>query len=194
MGKGHPVKSVLKKAGVASSTWYARRKPARYHNGKKQGRPIPGYSKNPDGTTVLDASIVQALRELRSQVEFSNAAGYHKLKYYLRRDYGYWVNHKKLYRLCRENRLLLPRNRKKIRHARKLCENRIINAPNKLWEFDIKYGYIHGENRYFFILAFIDVFLRKIVGYHIGLSCKAGDLVFTLDRAIEAAELLTQMD
>ena len=53
----------------------------------------------------------------------------------------------------------------------KVCVNRKINGPNQLWEFDIKQGVIHGENRVFYFLAFIDVFLREIVGYHIGLSC-----------------------
>jgi putative transposase len=150
---------------------------------------VPGYTINPDGTIVMDQTVVQALRSYRSEIEFSNAGGYHKLKHYLRRDYGYFINHKKLYRLCGEHSLLLPRNRKKVNKVRKLCENRVINAPNRLWQFDIKYGYIHGENRYFFILVFIDVFLRKIVGYHVGLSCKAGDLVFTLDQALIKAKV-----
>ncbi len=152
-----------------------------------RGRPVPGYTINPNETIVRDQAVVQALKNYRDQIEFSNAGGYQKLKHYLRRDYGYSINLKKLYRLCDENKLLLPTNRKKLRRARKLCENRVINASNKLWEFDIKYGYIHGENRYFFFLVFIDVFLRKIVGYHVGLSCKAGDMVFTLEQELLAA-------
>ena len=103
--------------------------------------------------------------------------------HYLRRDYGYYINHKKIYRLCIENNLLLPRKKKK-RKYNKVCTNKTITGPNQLWEFDIKYGYIHGENLYFFGLFYIDIFTRKIVGYHIGKSCKAGDLVFTLDNAL----------
>ena len=184
---GYSVAKVTRMSGVASSTWYARKTERRVANPKRRGRPIPGYSVNDDGTVVLDHAIISALKNYRDQIEFANAGGYDKLQHYLRRDYGYQVNHKKLYRLCKEHGLLLPRNRKKISKCRKICENRVINAPNKLWQFDIKYGYIHGENRYFFLLAFIDVFLRKVVGYHIGLSCKAGDLVFTLDEAIKKA-------
>lgn len=59
-----------------------------------------------------------------------------------------------------------------------------ITAPNQLWQFDIKYGYVHGENRFFFVLAYIDVFSKKVVGYHIGKSCKSGDLARTLDQAL----------
>ena len=103
----------------------------------------------------------------------------------MRRDYGFHINGKKLYRLCKENNLLLPRNQKKIKKNRKICTNKVITAPNQLWEFDIKYGYIHGENRHFYILAFIDVFNRKQVNYHVGLSCKAHDLKFTFNEALK---------
>ena len=62
---------------------------------------------------------------------------------------------------------------------------------------DIKYGYIHGEDRFFFVLSYIDVFDRQIVDYHIGLRCEAADAVNTLKRALwkrklfEASELPT---
>jgi putative transposase len=51
-----------------------------------------------------------------------------------------------------------------------------VTAPNQVWQFDLKYGYIDGERRFFFILSFIDVFTRKIVGSHVGLRCQSGDL------------------
>jgi len=187
VAKGYPVKKVIKVAGVANSTWYACKQPSNHKVSSCKGRPVPGYTINPDGVIIPDATIVLAIKSYREQQEFSNAGGYQKLKHYLRRDYGYHINHKKLYRLCQENGLLLPRNRKKLKRARLLCENRTINAPNRLWQFDIKYGYVHGENRFFFLMAYIDVFLRKVVGYHIGKSCKAGDLVFTLDQALKNA-------
>ena len=47
------------------------------------------------------------------------------------------VNHKKIYRLCKENSLLLQR-KKKINQFKKLAENHKITGPNQLWKFDIK--------------------------------------------------------
>jgi len=85
------------------------------------------------------------------------------------------VNHKKIYRLCKENQLLLKR-KKKIKQIKKLASNQIVTGPNQLWQFDIKYGYIHGENRHFYFLAFVDVFTKKVMGYHLGHFCKASDL------------------
>jgi putative transposase len=83
-----------------------------------------------------------------------------------------------------ENSLLLPRNKKKFNINRKISQNRRINAPNKLWQFDIKTGYIHGENKHFYFLAIIDVFNKEIKGYHLGYQCKAVDLKVTIEEAI----------
>jgi putative transposase len=78
------------------------------------------------------------------------------LHYYLKRNEGFIVNHKKLYRLCKENNLLLPKIIKN-KFPRKISINRKVTKPNQVWEFDIKYSYIHGENRHFlfwYILTF----------------------------------------
>lgn len=95
------------------------------------------------------------------------------------------VNHKKIYRLCKENNLLLSR-KKKIKQIKKLAANYKITSPNKLWQFDIKYGYIHGEDRPFYFLAFIDVFNKKALSYHIGRSCTASDMKLTLKMALNS--------
>lgn len=185
---GHPKYFVLRVCEVSSSTWYDRKKVQQVEEKlkiKSKGRPVPGHTLNPDGTYVLDSSVVAALNSYRARPEFMNGGGYHKLKFYLQRDFKYFINHKKLYRLCKENKLLLPRNRKKRKKNKKICVNRVIYRPNQLWEFDIKYGYVHGENRHFYILSFIDVFNRKLVNYHVGLFCKATDLKFTFEEALK---------
>ncbi len=129
--------------------------------------------------------IISALVNYRSRKEFANGGGYQKLTHYLRRDYGYTVNPKKVYRLCREQNILLPLKKKRHTRRSKRCINRIITAPFQMWQLDLKYGFVHGENRFFFILAIIDVYMRLIVNYYIGLSCKGKDLAFTLDKALK---------
>ena len=54
-----------------------------------------------------------------------------------------------------------------------------------MWQLDIKTGYIHGENKHFYLLAIKDVFNKKIVGSHLGYHCKASDLKITVDQAIK---------
>lgn len=181
--KNYPKALVLNLCDISSSTYYDSFKystPSNY----KPGRRPPGFSIAKDGTIILDTSIKAIIKNYRSQEEFQNAAGSKALHHYIKRDYNLTVNHKKIYRICKEHKLLLPKNKKKIKQNRRLSENRIINKPNKLWQFDIKTGYIHGENKYFYLLAIIDVFTREIINYHIGYSCKAKDLLITFKEAL----------
>ncbi len=65
----------------------------------------------------------------------------------------------------------------------------VVTRPHQLWELDLKYGYIHGENRFFFILPIMDIFTRLIVNYYIGLRCTGKDLVFAVNTALDAYKL-----
>jgi putative transposase len=67
--------------------------------------------------------------------------------------------------------LLRPQREKRIRYPKKLTRNRIITGSNQLWEMDVKYEYIEGEERFFFVLSLIDVYDRSLIDYQMGLSC-----------------------
>ncbi len=115
-----------------------------------------------------------------------NSGGYYKLTKYLAIECGMYVNSKKIFRLCSQNGLLLfTKAGRQMRRKRRTVGYLEVNRPNQLWQFDIKYGYVHGEGRYFFVLAYIDVLTKVIVGYYVGKSCKAGDLVSTLSTALK---------
>jgi putative transposase len=83
---------------------------------------------------------------------------------------------------------LAQRRGQKQRH-RHLSSNRQITGPEQLWQFDIKYGYIPGENRYFYVCGFIDVFTRQVIDFHIGLRCTAEDILATLRRALQVRSI-----
>lgn len=89
-----------------------------------------------------------------------------------------------MYRLCKELDILRPQRKIKPKHPKKISKNREIITSNSLWEVDVKYGYIKEEDRFFYVLSYIDVYDRSIVDYHIGLSCKAEDAIITLKRAM----------
>lgn len=72
------------------------------------------------------------------------AYGYYKLTIALRKEYKLIINKKKVYRLCKELGILKHQREIKPKHPRRLARNRIVTAPNQLWEADIKYGYIAG--------------------------------------------------
>lgn len=155
---------------------------------KRPGRPPPGFTVNRDGEVVTDSTIIEVLKEYRGSWEFLSSGGYQKLTSYLRIERKLYVNHKKIYRLCNSNKLLLFKKTHgfSMKKKKSRCEYMSVTAPNQLWQFDIKYGYVHGENRFFFVLAYIDVFSKKVVGYHIGKTCRSGDLASTLDQALRS--------
>ncbi len=177
------VRKICKYSGLSKTSFYY---PKSVEIKKSTGRPKPGYTVNRDGLIVLDSAVVELLKKYRSEPEFISGGGYQKLTQHLRIEHNLYINHKKIYRLCEENNILLFKQRsfdkKKVKKRR--CGYVEVTAPNQLWQFDLKYGYIHGENRWFFVLAFIDVFSKKVPNYYIGTSCKAGDLITTLNQAL----------
>lgn len=141
---------------------------------------------------LQDQLIIKIVNHLRENQFMQTEGGYRKLSLYLKRDYKIICNHKRMYRICKENGLLLPKVKKRRVRLRKICTSKKITRPNKLWEFDIKYGYIHGENRFYFLCAFIDVFTRDIIDYHIGLRCTAEDILRTLKLALIKENITTE--
>lgn len=192
---------IIKTIEIPSSTWYLHKTSVKVdgrHSNK--GHPRSNTSISVNGEVIPDSIVIEALRNLRARPLFHNGGGYRKMTKYLKRVYGYHLNKKKVYRLCRENGLLLPPRNKKGSRRTPISVNRVVSAPFQLWELDVKYGFIHGENRFFFVMAIIDVYLRFIVGYHIGLRCLGSDLVRTLRLAMnkmnipETNSLVIRMD
>ncbi len=147
-----------------------------------EGRPAPGYSFKEDGQKISDEQIKEFLLEEIAGDGYNY--GYRKLTQVIRRKYKLKINKKKVYRLCKELGILRPQRQKKVSHPRKLARNRIITSSNQLWEADIKYGFIEGEDRHFFVMSIIDVYDRGIVDYHIGLSCTGSDVKQAMQRAL----------
>jgi len=91
-----------------------------------------------NGAPVSDEQIKEWLLELVAGEGF--AYGYRKLTVCLRKQYKLVINKKKVYRLCKELYILRPQRRIKIKHPRRLANNREVTSPNQLWEIDPKYG------------------------------------------------------
>lgn len=187
--KGHKLTTVLRHAQVPRSTYYSRRKhkdaPPKRHVG---GRPAPGFSTTVDGRHLSDESIKNLICRI---VEGDGYAyGYSKITVVLRREHGLCVNKKKVYRLCKELSILRPQRAKKPRYPRRISKNRVVAGPDELWEMDVKYGYIPGEGRFFFVVSLIDVYDRSVVASHIGLHATGHDAAATLGHALWRRGLL----
>ena len=111
-----------------------------------------------DGTRVDDTLVIEEIKGILSQ-EFC-CYGYHNVTDELR-DMGYIINHKKIYRLMKEQNLLLG---KVISTSgkRQFVKHRKIEAtrPMEYLCLDIKYVWVAGESRNYFLLTVLDVFTR----------------------------------
>lgn len=114
----------------------------------------------------------------------ASAYGYRKLTVSLRRKYQLIINKKKVYRLCKELSILMPQRERKNQIPKKIANNRVVTGPNQLWQMDIKYGYVVGERRHFFLASVIDVFDRSIISHYSGKSCNTQDVLKTLQKGL----------
>lgn len=173
---------VLRLVGLSHSTYYYQLKHPVVVPNHRGGHPVTITTCTVDGNIISDEQVKEWLCELIfAEGEYY---GYHKLTWTLRRKYQLIINKKKVYRLCKELNILKPQRKLKAKHPRRLAMNHEITSSNRLWEIDLKYGYITGENRFFYILPIIDVFDRVIVDYHIGLNCNAQDAARTVQAAM----------
>jgi len=189
ISKGFNVNLVLGFVGLASSTYYENISREEFmavvnNSGKAGvGRPKTQFSYTLDDKKIADEQIKEWLCELVCGDGFPY--GYKKLTAALADDYSLVINHKKVYRLCKELDILKPQRICKPKHPRRLAQRSEVTGPNQLWEMDIKYGYIHGEERFFFQLSVIDVFDRCVIDYHLGLRCTAKDACRVLRNALK---------
>ena len=127
-----------------------------------------------DGSLVDNQQVVNSIRHLLN-VEF-NALGYEYITYELKKEYI--INKKKVYRLMLENNLLLG---KVIRPAgkREFVKFKRIEAtkPLEYLCWDIKYVWVQGERRNYYLLSVLDVYSRKIVDWLFQSSIRQVDLI-----------------
>lgn len=149
----------------------------------RPGRPHTTHSFTVSGQRISNEQIEEWLLELASGEE--HGYGYEMLTECLRRQHDLQINKKKVYRLCHKLGLLHPQRRKKSHYPRRLARNHEITQSNELWQLDIKYGYVAGYDRFFFIADMIDVFDRSIVGYYTGSSCNAESICAMVRQALQ---------
>lgn len=182
INKGHKVRKVLRICDVPHSSYYYHLQHPERKQPVGKGRSIPGYSYGKDGNKVSDTRIKGLLLQL---LEGPHAAsGYRKLTVLLRRKHRLVINKKKVYRLCKELGILAPQREITNPVPKKLANNRVVTGPNQLWQMDIKYGYVAGLQRHFYVASIIDVFDRNIVSYYKGKVCSAQNIVNTLKKAL----------
>ena len=120
--------------------------------------------------------------------------GYHKMSTLLMIA-GYFINHKKVYRLMKEAGLLKEKHKKR---DKTYVKYRIVSpdGPLQLLEMDIKYVWVTRERRHAYILTVIDTFTRFVLHWQVGFSMKARQVKQAWEEVIcnylQPADLLSQ--
>jgi len=159
---------VLQNVGLSKSAFYYKPRPG------QRGRRATMLSLHAAGYMVANEAILRAIQWLLAQ-EFVDY-GYVKVSVWLQRN-GLIINRKKVYRLMREERLLLPkpsRNRSGKTWVKDLLP--MTKRPFDYMEFDIKYIQIDGTGRKAFLLTVIDVISRFNMGQLLQYSMKKEDV------------------
>jgi len=164
-----PTRMLLSWSNLPSSVYYYKA------SGGKPGIKASSHTWKQDGEWVDNQVVIEQIKDILSQ-EFC-CYGYENISIELRK-LDYCINKKKVYRLMDEQNLLLG---KVISTSgkRKFVQHRKIEAsyPMEYLCLDIKYVYVHGEKKNFYLLTIIDVFTRKIVDQVLQKSIKQIDVI-----------------
>ena len=142
--------------------------------GKKGGR-VPTHQtlwRNPEDFLhykVDNPVLMQRVVSLKLDSDYPN--GYRLLTKQLQLE-GYYINHKKVYRLMLDYCLLEEARRRKGRNFVKF--RRVApERPLEVLEMDIKYVWVHQDRKYAFILTLIDTFTRYVLHWKVGFRMRS---------------------
>lgn len=157
--------------GVPRSVYYYRPKDG------KPGAPPSTHTLTHEGKRVPNEQIVEDIKLIVSR-EFADW-GYEITAAILKRNY--LINEKKVYRLMDENNLLLNRHiRTTGKRAFIQFRAQMTSYPMELLSMDIKYIWIAGEQRNYYLLTIIDVFSKKVVHSILKRSIRKKDVIHFL--------------
>lgn len=118
---------------------------------------------------IDNSEVVKKIVEIKLNPDLSN---WYRLITISLNILGYYINHKKVYRLMFEYLLLED---KRNRKGREFVKYRRVtpSGPLRVIEMDIKYFWIHEKRRYAFVLTVIDTFTRYVLHWTVGYTMKS---------------------
>ena len=159
--KGQSVKGACEVLGVSRSGYYGKK-------GAKQEPICP-----------LNAKLTARLKELRVDHPFW---GYRRMTAWLNHREGYSVNRKRIYRLMRENSLLVEQKRYKAVRTSHWSKPR-ATRPNQFWGIDMSKFMLPGLG-WCYLIVVLDWFTKKIVGWNVSLRARSAEWKEALEGAL----------
>ena len=165
--------------GIISSSYY--REPS---GGKKGNKPSKQTFHNTEGFVSQDV-VIASVKEILEH-EFIDC-GYRLMTSYLNRG-GYTINHKKHYRIMKEEGLLKLDNRiDRSGSGRKFVKFRKVHTdrPLECLEMDIKMVWIPSVGKNAYLISVIDVHTRRILKDYFSFNIKQNDVIALLSELFE---------
>lgn len=173
--------------GMVESSYYRK-----LSGGKKGNKPslltyhkVNGY--------VDQEAVITSIKDVLSH-EFIDC-GYRIMCTYLKRD-GYLINHKKLYRIMTEAKMLKLEHRiNRSGSGRKFVKFRkvITSRPMECLEMDIKMVWIPSAGKNAYLLSIIDVHTRRILKDYFSFTIKQEHLIAFLSSLFEEYQYPTSV-
>jgi putative transposase len=147
--------------------------------GGRKGIKPSTHSVNQDGEFFENAVVVKDIEKTLAQ-EFC-CYGYRNMTGELN-ELGWIINHKKVYRLMKECRLLYGGRIRPEPFKRNFIRFRSIQPqrPLQYLSMDIKYVHIHGTGRNALLLTVIDIYTRKVLIHMLRHNIRKGDVLVML--------------
>jgi len=148
-------------------------------SGLRKGIRPSTHSVNQDGELFENTEVVKDIEKTLTQ-EFC-CYGYRNMTGELK-EMGWIINHKKVYRLMKESRLLYGGRIRPVPFKRNFIRFRSIipDRPLQYLAMDIKYVHVHGTGRNALLLTVIDIYSRKVLIHMLRNSIKKGDVLVML--------------
>jgi len=109
--------------------------------------------------------------------------GYRRIWAYLRYRERLIVNKKRIYRLMKENDLLVGKNTRLKACRSPLRPKPMANRPNHIWGIDMTKVMVTGWG-WLYLHVILDWFTKKIVGYNLSLQSKTRQWLEALEKAV----------
>jgi putative transposase len=164
---------LLRWSSLGSSSYYYKA------SGLTRGIRPSTQSVNVDGKFFENIVVVQDIEQTLTQ-EFC-CYGYRNMTGELR-EKGWIINHKKVYRLMKEYRLLYGNRIRPEPFKRNFIRFRSLqpDRPLQYLSMDIKYVHVHGTDRNALLLTVMDIYSRKVLIHMMRHSIKKGDVLVML--------------
>ena len=173
--RGLPISKAVLVAGICRSSFYYRPKTG------KPGRKPSTHTRMLTGEDVTNQEIVNIIKDLLG-LEFVDY-GYLKVTHWLN-QHGYQISDDKVYRLMKENNLLMSSIKPSPAREYVKFYRALPNRPFEILEMDIKFIYIHGTGSNAMILTILDTFSRQVLAWKCQNSIRKQDVKSLIDQLI----------